>query len=165
MDTGSQVPGRGTTWYGATTTIDTSAYGTTVGMEGQRTVFPDTNPADRTARRSQADVRAILVRNVSGITLYKSMLVTYASGYINKRVDGYAEVTAVKIAGVVDDHLGSAGVRNGDLFWLIVGGPVLVYTTKGTGGFTGDAIAADDLIYAITAAASTANTSRSRAAW
>jgi len=151
MDTGSQPVARGKTWYGQTATIDTSDYGTSTGIEGYPAVFPDTDPADTTLRRSGGEVKAILVRNVSGITLFKCMAVVWSVR--GKRVNGYVTTTAAEYAGIVDDHLGSAGVRNGDMFWLIVGGPVLRYTPIAT-----PTCSAGDVLYAKTAANSTGNT-------
>ncbi len=156
-DTQVQPVSRGKTWYGTSGTIDTSDYGTSVGLEGAETVFKDTDPADVTKARSSRDVRAIFVRNVSGITLLPSMAVVWS--VTGKRVNGYADVTAAAVAGIVDDHYGtSTGVRNGDMFWLVTKGPCLVYTTTGTSGFDGNTWAVGDLIYSVTGASSTANT-------
>lgn len=122
-DTGAAPFERGSTHYGLSGAIDTSAYGTSVGLEGRAHVFPDTNPSDRKVRRSQNDVRAIAVRNVSGFTIYAGFLMLWSIR--GKRVAGRVNTINAEIAGVVDDHVGSGGVRNGDIFWLIVEGPCL----------------------------------------
>lgn len=155
-DTQTAPVARGQTYHGASGTINTSDYGESVALEGFVHTFKDTNPSDRTSPRSHRDVVAVLVRNVSGITLIKGRIVTFASGYWGKRVDGYSKVTNPNnIAGVVDDHLGNGGVRNGDLFWVIIKGPCLVYTSVTA---LPAVIAAGQLAYAMTAAASTAKT-------
>ena len=157
MEPGVQLVQRGETMYGPSQTIDTSDYGVTAKQEGMPLRWTNTDPTDPTKTLSENDVFCVLVRNVSGITLMPSMTVTWASGFIGRRVDGYARTTAVAIAGIVDDHLSvTTGVRNGDMFWLMVKGKVLAYT--GTSTFTNDIWAAGDFLYAITAAASTANT-------
>lgn len=147
---------RGATYYGTSGTIPAStAYGQSVGLEGRPHVFPDTNPSNRQVRRSQNDVRAILVRNSSGFTIYAGQIVLWASGYRGKRVAGLTNTTACEVAGVVDDHVGSAGVRNGDLFWLIVKGPCLALLSRTAAEAV---ISAGNVVHAVTAATSGATT-------
>jgi hypothetical protein len=94
-----------------------------------------------------------LVRNVSGITLLPSRIAIYASGFVEKRVDGYTHLTAEEGAGIVDPFLPSNGVPNGDLFWLIESGVVPVRSPLTN--FSADC-AVGDILYAITAASSQA---------
>lgn len=162
---------RGFTQAGTTKTIDTTtpSYGTSVGMEGQHVVDKDTygpnaGVTDHTMLRSAQDVRLIAVRNTSGITLLPGLAVVWESGQRGKRVDGYSfappadgQDNTGEIAGVVDDHLPmSTGVRNGDLFWLQVGGPCLQrsHVTPASAQVRAEG----DLLIAVTAAASTATT-------
>lgn len=146
------------TYYGSTNTIDTSDYGVSVGVEGEVREFKDKDPSDDTKVRSQVPITAIAVRNVSGITLLPGLAVTWAAGYEGRRVDGYSCVTAAEIAGIVSDRLSTTGVRNGDIFWLIVKGPCLVHTPVAGANFGETTWAAGDFLHAITAAASTATT-------
>lgn len=128
-----------------------------VHLEGQDCVFLNTDPSTTINRRNQGDVRAIIVRNTSGITLSAKRVVKWASGYRGRRVDGYANVDHEEVAGVVDDHVGSGGVQANDLFWLIVEGECLIQTPMTGAGFNGD-VAVGDILTALTAAASTGTT-------
>ena len=114
--------GRGETYHGTTETIS-STYGESVILEGQIKIFRDTDPTDRKKPRSQRDVKAICVRNTSGFTIYAGRLMLWEADYRGKRVAGYTNTLNCEVAGVVDDHVGSGGVRDNDLFWLIVEGP------------------------------------------
>jgi hypothetical protein len=71
-------------------------------------------------------------------------------------VDGYTTLDWVRGDGVVDDHLPSAGVPNGDLFWLIVEGPALMRTDLAGGAL--NVISDGDRLAALTAATSQATT-------
>lgn len=152
MDTQMNVLARGKTWYNGAT-IDTSNY-QAVHLEGLQRTFNNTDPSNRLVPRNSSDVKVILVRNVSGVVLYPKEVVTWKSGYRGRRVDGKVNVTAELVAGVVDDHIGAAGVPNGDMFWLIVEGECLLKTPMSGSDFTAD-IAVDDLLYGLTAANST----------
>ena len=151
----------GTTLYGTTSTIDTSDYGSSVITEGTKAVFDWTDPSDKT-KKDNRKIHCIAVRNTSGITLMRRMCVIWSStaGERGKRVTGYSNVEAEEIAGVVDDRLGTAGVRNGDMFWLMVKGPVLATTCLAASAATG-AFSVGVLLFAQTAASSIANTTGS----
>lgn len=154
----SGIFGRGKTFYGGQT-INTSDYGASVQLEGITTIFTNRAPPSSygvQAIRDSQDTHAICVRNVSGINLTPGRIVTFTSGYRNRRVGGYTTLDWVRGDGVVDDHLPSTGVVNGDLFWLIVEGPCLMKT-----GLAGDAlnvISDGDRLAALTAATSQATT-------
>lgn len=148
-------PARGKTWYGPTQTIDTNNYEATH-LEGHTVEFPHTDPSNQTVRLDSRPVIMRLMRNVSGVTLYAGMMVASKSGYEQKRFDGLARTTACEIAGVIDDHLGSGGVRNGDLCWVHVQGPAKVYTAY-TASKLGD-VSVGSLLYAITVATSNVTT-------
>lgn len=123
---------RGDTQYGPSDTIDTGDYGSSVGVEGSLSVFNYVDPSNKT-RGDNRKVEAIFVRNTSGRVLLPGRAVTWESGYRDKRVDDYSFVSAEAIAGIVDDLLPAAGVRIGDMFWLITKGPTRGYiSTDGT---------------------------------
>lgn len=167
MDTQTGLIERGATFYRPEDTIDTTTpnYGTSVDLEGMITKFPATNPTSsgkvsRFAAGSR-EVECILVRNVSGIHLMPGLAVVWKTGKEGRRVDGYTSLTSQPVAGFVDDHLPISGVRNGDLFWLIVKGPVLtrMAVTPATAGTIWLAGSTGDVLAALTAnAASTAKT-------
>jgi hypothetical protein len=156
--TASGIFGRGKTFYGGQT-INTSDYGASAQLEGITTIFTNRAPPSsygvQVIRDSQ-DTHAICVRNVSGIALTPGRIVRFSSGYRNRRVDGYTTLDWVRGDGVVDDHLPSAGVPNGDLFWLIVEGPALMRTDLAGGAL--NVISDGDRLAALTAATSQATT-------
>lgn len=162
-DRAVQPVARGKTWYDGQS-IDSNNY-SGIHLEGLRTVFPNTNPSDRKVRRNSRDVVAILVRNVSTVALLPGRLVTWKAGYRGKRVDGFSRLEAQEVAGYVDDHLPSAGVPAGDLFWLIVDGEVLAKTPVAGGEFGGIDIAEGAILYALTTTASTGTTGGRVQAW
>lgn len=141
------------TFYGPDQTIDTDDYAG-IGLEGQLKMVKDLDPDDTLKLRSAKIRKAVLMRNVSGVTLYAGLAVSPQSGYEGKRFDGLTEVTAGRAAGVINDQLCAAGCRNGDMCLVITEGPNLCYS----GNTEGDAISAGDFVYAKTAASSTANT-------
>jgi hypothetical protein len=166
MDTNVNIVPRGKTFYNGNT-IDSNNLGG-VELEGMRHTFKDTDPANLAVKGNRGgagrEVTAILVRNVSTIALVPGKAVTYAAGYRQRRVDGYARLTACEVAGVVDDHLPAAGVAVNDLFWLIIDGPVLTKTPLAGGDFAID-IAEGEPVYALTAAASTSTTAGRFQVW
>jgi hypothetical protein len=148
-DTGATPIARGATFYGDGD-IPTS-YGQSVGLEGRTHVSPDVNPSNPTVRRSQNDVYSILVRNATGTTLYAGQVVVWADGYRGKRVGRLAYVSAEEVAGVVDDQLPATGVRDGDIFHLIVKGPCLTRLST----TAAEAVVAEgNVVYAAAAATS-----------
>ncbi len=153
------IVGRGKTFYGDQT-INTADYGTSVGLEGITTIFENRAPATTAGmqtKRDNQDTHAVLVRNVSGVTLTPGRIVTFQSGYRNRRVDGYTRLDWARGDGVVDDHISATtGVPNGDLFWLIVEGPCLMRTDLAGGAL--NVIADGDRLAALTAATSQATT-------
>lgn len=156
FDNVSQLPKLGATYYGPNVTIDTNNYGVSVGVEGAEAAFNDVDPSNRLIKRSNRQKRCILVRNTSGIALLPKRIVRWAANYRGKRVDGYTTTTAAEAAGVVDEFLGSAGVRNGDLFWITVGGPSLVKTDLAGGA--NNLLPEGTVVVALTAATSQATT-------
>lgn len=132
MDNASPLPDRGKTWFDGTT--PPTSFAQTVDLEGKSATFPDKDPtaANKGQLRSGRNVKCRFVRNVSGITLATKRLVKWASGYVGRRVDGYASTTyGNDAAGVVDDHY-ATGIPANDLGWIVVKGPCLCYTGYST---------------------------------
>lgn len=157
MDNVSQIFARGQTYNGPNKTLS-ATYATSVALEGVTKRFDDLDSATTTGAkvpRSQKQVTCMCVRNTSGITLEAKRVVRWASGYRNKRVDGYCTTDHSEVAGVVDEFL-TNGVRNHDLFWIAVRGPSLVKTSLGADAT--NVIALDDKLTALTAATSQATT-------
>ena len=150
---------RGQTYYGGNVPASTY-WKETVDIEGLEAIFEDVAPP--TARgqvltkRSGRPVKCRLVRNASAgsLALLPKFVVTYASGYQFKRVDGNVAVNDVEVAGVVDEFLPAAGVSVGDLFWIVYDGTTLV-----KGSLDANTIAAGDRLLALTAATTNATTS------
>tara|TARA_R110000824_G_scaffold6882_4_gene31614 strand:- start:5142 stop:5759 length:618 start_codon:yes stop_codon:yes gene_type:complete len=144
---------RGRTFYHGKTVDSSDLPGGSV--VGQVHVFQDTDPANETKLRSNGDVVAIAVRNVSGISLLPKRVVTFKVDAIGKEVDGYCEVINERVAGIVDDHLPSSGCPDDDVCWIIVKGPCLAITS-----FVNMAanMAVNDPVHAKAAASSTAGT-------
>ena len=158
------LPGRGETMHGAA--VAAADYGQHIAKEGDRAIFSNTygpnhgNSALLGKKIDSREIKAIFVRNVSGITLMPGMLCRWDTpAMIGKRVDGYTAEVADQVAGVVDDHLTmTGGVNDGDMFWLIVKGPALVryrndsdpavsggeFLHAATGTSTGNTIASTD---------------------
>lgn len=150
------LPGLGETLYGPTSTIDTSDYGSSVTLEGSRAVFDFVDYTDKT-KKDNRKISAIFVRNLSGITLYAKRAVTWSlvAGKRGRRVIGYSHTTGMEIAGIVDDRLGSNGVRNGDMFWVMVKGPALILTPLAD---LANDLAPGDILLALTAVTSQSTT-------
>lgn len=107
-------------------------------------------------RRTNKKVRCMLVKNSSGISLLPRRIVMWKAGTNQTEVDGYVRTTSAEGAGVVDEWLPTAGVANGDYFWLVVAGPTLVLNDIASGA--GTVIAERDVLVALTAATSQATT-------
>lgn len=149
----------GRTWVGESDTIDVSSsylLSPAQHLEGRECSISDydTNIVNANVPRS-GDVRKTrIVRNCSGVTLYGGYAVTYSTPL--KRVVGYSRLTAARLAGYVDPKL-TQGVRDGDLFHLVVDGYVLTKTPFAGSGFGGD-WAVGDPLFALTSAAVNATT-------
>jgi hypothetical protein len=147
---------RGTTFFKGKTVDSSDLPGPSI--MGQVHVFQDTDPSDETKKRSNGDVVAVAVRNVSGVALLPKTLVQYKTDAIGKEVDGNANSYSQLVAGVVDDHLPTAGCPDDDICWVIVKGPCIV---KSAYIAMGKAVALNDPVHAHTAAASTAGATES----
>jgi len=79
---------RGRTFFHGKTVDSSDLPGTSI--LGQVHVFQDTDPSDETKHRSNGDVVAIAVRNVSGVALLPKTIVQFKTDAIGKEVDGNA---------------------------------------------------------------------------
>lgn len=138
---------------GQTLGVSSTSDGT--GWVGAVKQFPDVDP-DTGKIRSNRVKTCIAVRNVSGVALLPKRVVTFKSGSFTE-VDGYNNTTDAASAGVVDEHLPAGGVANNDVFWITVQGPTEVKL-----GPAHEA-AANSVLVALTAAASTASTTAGQA--
>jgi hypothetical protein len=68
-------------------------------------------------------VRMRFVKNDSGGALLPGQTVSWKSGYAGKRVTNPAASATAQIVGTVDPLLPSAGVADGEGFWIVVDGP------------------------------------------
>lgn len=67
-------------------------------------------------------ISARFVKNDSGGTLAKNLLVAWKSGYVGTRVGGLCAVSPARPAGVVTSYAG-ATIADGANFWMIISGP------------------------------------------
>ena len=111
------------------TTIDTNDL-QGVHLEGQIVYLPDIAKGEK-SRRSNADIVARVVRNASGGLLTPGTAVQYADGYWGTRVTTCPAAVGQQCAGIVDDHLPTAGAQANDLIYIVVRGPVLAAVGSG----------------------------------
>jgi hypothetical protein len=138
---------------GQTLGVSSTSDGT--GWVGAIKQFPDVDPTTGAIRSNRLKT-CIAVRNTSGVALLPKRLVVWKSGSFTE-VDGYNRLNDTASAGVVDEHLNSAGVANNDVFWLTVSGPTEVKLGPSS------AAAVDTILSSLTAAASTASTTAGQA--
>lgn len=134
MEAPAGLPKLGYTWHSVQLTNPTSpdatpgGYGTSVGIESTPCTFKHyARVASSGGIRglvSAAERRALFVRNVSGTILFPGQVVNWTNGFRGRRVGALSAAAGYNVAGVVDYYLPSTGVRDGDLFWLFVRGPV-----------------------------------------
>jgi len=67
-------------------------------------------------------IKARFVKNDSGGTLAKNLIVAWKSGYVGTRVGGLCAVSPARPCGVVTPYAG-ATIADGANFWMIVSGP------------------------------------------
>jgi len=95
---------------------------------GTRKVFRDENPKTG-ALNSNRTVECIAVKNTSGSALVPGAVAKFKDAAILSEVDGLA-TTSTALMGVVDEYLPTAGVPDGEIFWLVVKGPSTVTKTS-----------------------------------
>lgn len=134
---------KGQTFFGGTVP---SGVTIPAGLLGKRVVALDSRYG--TGR----PITMVAIKNSSGIALLPGRVakLKLSAPYLTE-VDGYT-MSPQENGVIIDDQLPSAGVANGDIFWGIMEGPVVVSTPLQTFP-TGD-IAIGDLISAYTAATS-----------
>lgn len=130
------------------------------GLVGHEWVVDDRDPDDLTNRRSEHQVTLRLVKNSSGVALLPKYGVTFKAGTKRTEVDGYSRTTAAdgKSVVLVDEFLPAAGVPDGAYFYVVVHGPAMALMPASQ---TAD-VAEEDVLVALTAAASTHSTTAGR---
>jgi len=118
------------------------------GWVGTVKQFPDVDPTTGQVRSNRVKT-CIAVRNTSGGALLPKRAVVFAAGSF-EAVDAYTTATDEIAAGVVDEHLASAGVAANDVFWVTVGGPTEITS--------GAAIPVDSTVSSLNAGAGKATT-------
>jgi hypothetical protein len=136
-------------WFGRGQTLGVSLPAQGTSVTGSQKVFTDTDPRTNNAGvfLSNRMVTCIAVRNTSGAPLLPGAVVKFKKSAILDEVDGVAAAATDAPLGVVDEYLPPSGVANGDVFWLVVSGPVAI-TTAAT-------LAAGALVTATAGAAAT----------
>lgn len=102
-------------------------------------------------QRSGREKAVMAVRNMSGGTLYPKRLVSFrldngVIGYTGE-VDGHTNETGQYCA-VVDDMLPASGVRDKDIFFVIIAGPATVLLPDSGTAFGGDISVGSPLVSA-----------------
>lgn len=140
----------------------TSSSSSTLGKQIGRTFcFDDLDMDNPPNRRSHHQVHVRLVQNNSGIALLPKRLVIFEAGTNRTKVDGYAndqDDGASVVA--VDEWLPSTGVPNGEYFYVVCKGPAMLTTSPAANGE--NVITEDDIMSALTGAASTVSTTSGR---
>jgi hypothetical protein len=94
---------------------------------GTRKVFRDESPITG-AILSNRTVECVAVKNSSGSALLPGAVVKFKDSAILSEVDGPA-TTSTALMGIVDEYLPASGVADGEVFWLVIGGPSTVTKT------------------------------------
>jgi len=94
---------------------------------GQIFYHPTPPAVDGGPRASGRPIKAILLRNTSGTTLYGKRLGQIVEGVaaINNTVAGYAVASTAARCVIIDSYLPSSGVADDDIFWGIIEGPCI----------------------------------------
>jgi hypothetical protein len=100
-------------------------------VTGSVKVFTDADPrvTNTGILLSNRPVTCVAVRNTSGAPLLPGAVVKFKKAAILDEVDGVAAAVTDAPLGVVDEYLPASGVANGDIFWLVVSGPVAITST------------------------------------
>lgn len=146
----SQLFERGDTWYGPDRTIDAANLEAAT-ILGQEKAFEDIDYSQSGVKgaRTNQMVYVRAVRNNSGVTLYgKEFVQLDAKGenitgrVVNDAQHGYP----------IDEYLPAAGVRNGDICYVVVEGPAMMRTAYTGAEFNGD-IAQSARLHSVTTTA------------
>lgn len=100
---------------------------------GQRQSFEDVNP-NTGQRYSQGSVYAILLQNLTGVTLQAGQACHVKDGSFSQAVDRLSYLGAEGPTVTVDEYVGPNGVAPFDSCWFVVQGPTacLLSSTAGT---------------------------------
>lgn len=157
-DIAAGLPELGRTYHGPNKTLD-ATYGPDVGLEGRTARFDDYAPgqgAGVKVLRSNRQKTCILVRNTGGFNLIPKFACQWATTFYGKRVSGHVRLPDDEVAGIVDEHLPTAGVRQHDLFWITVAGPTVVKISR----LAAEAVISEfEMLISATAATSNSTTS------
>lgn len=107
--------------------------------------------------RTNRLVRIKLVKNGAAVALLPKRLARFASTDYGQTIDGYVATTAQDYAGVIDEHLPSAGVPASYYCYVVTAGPTLCLLPLAGADFNGD-VAVGDRLVGLTAATSQATT-------
>src|SRR6185436_11021948 len=123
---------RGTTYNDTDGTIDLNNLGG-INLEGKEYIFEDQDPrsaAGVAATRTGRPVKCRIVRNLSGTTLFGKYcaLLGVTAGKVTQYASGLVATAATR-GFPIDEYLPPAGVRNGDLFYVVVQGPAIMRTS------------------------------------
>lgn len=103
---------------------------------------PDSQRRGNKKRLTGRTVKAICLRNESGLTLLPKRLarLTRTAGYsLLESVDGYCDALAEKLLVAVDPKLNASnGVADDDIFWGVISGPTLILSPQAGAAFNGD---------------------------
>lgn len=118
--------GRGQT-LGITVTMYEAVNGDGSTVVGTRKEFRDESPLTGVIN-SNRTVECVAVKNTSGSALLPGQVAKFKDAAILTEVDGLA-TTSTALMGIVDEYLPAAGVKDGEVFWLVVRGPSTVTKT------------------------------------
>ena len=113
-------------------------------------------------RKTGKPIYAIVLRNLSGSTLYGQRLAgcKKTAGFnLVESVDGYSTTLAQGPVVAIDPYLLTGGVAANDLFWGIISGPTLLTSPLSGAAFNATAIAVGDNLIAVTGVTTGAITS------
>jgi hypothetical protein len=155
----------GSTYYGTDRTISLTDEAAKQ-LEGTEWWFPDTPPGSlllNTSPRSNRGRRMRIVRNNCAVNILPSQLVSIQINpagtnfsQFGQDIDQQVCTTAAPNAYPADEYLPAAGVRPGDLFFICMEGPALVYTPLDGGA--DNVFNVGDSVDALTAATSQCTT-------
>lgn len=149
------TPQRGETWYNGGT-IDTNDLGAAE-LLGQIKVFEDINwgsTQNVKPSRSARKVAVMLVRNLSGVTVYAKEAVFVDP--VTHGITGKCNSLGAECF-LVDEFIGPNGVPANDVCWVVVSGPAMGKTPMTGAEFQAASISKGDRLYGgTTSGASTA---------
>ena len=82
------------------------------------------NPMIKNRRFGGGNI-VMVAQNDSGSTLAAKRVVTWDTASWRQEVEGYGFAGGERVAGVIDDQIGSRGVLNGEYFLLFMTGQVI----------------------------------------